>query len=84
MVLCNKELSQYPEVKLCMQVHDEIVYDCPDYLVDKVASTCYNIICSLDKHIEKYFNCKCNVPFTGDVKTGLTWGETTKWKEAHH
>ena len=80
MCLCNKQLCSYPDVKLIIQVHDEIVYDCPTEYVDIVANTCYNIINRLDTSMESFFNCICNVPFTGEVKVGSTWGETEKYK----
>ena len=79
MALSNKELCQYPDVKLVMQVHDELVWDVPNEYVDIVAKTCYNICIELPKHIEKFFGVKCNVPLSCEVKVGSVWGNTEKY-----
>lgn len=80
MVLLNRQLSQYPDVKFVMQVHDEVVFDCPDKYVDTVASACYTIGMKLPQHIESYFGFEFNVPLVAEVKTGPAWGKLSKYE----
>jgi len=79
MALCNKELCKYPNVKLAMQVHDELVYDCSLEMVDIVAKTSMNIMLNLDKYIKSFFGYTCNIPFSCECKVGTSWGTCTKY-----
>lgn len=79
MVLLNKKLQVHPDIKFIMQVHDEVVFDCPEKDVDLVASSCYNIGMRLPEYIESYFGFEFNVPLIAEVKVGSAWGKLDKY-----
>jgi len=80
MALCNQDFAAYPEIKFVMQVHDELVFDCPEKYVDFVAETLYTRVVGLSTSIEQFFGYPCNVPFSGECKTGEAWGKLEKYK----
>ena len=59
--------SEFPDSKLIMQVHDELIIEAPEKDVEKVAAL-------LKEIMEKA--CEMAVPFTVDVQYGKTWYDT--------
>lgn len=81
MIYVMKELSKYPEIKLVMQVHDSLIFDCPKKYVDFVAKTCYNIFVGIPNLIQKHFNFDLMVPITGDIEVSdESWGTVKKYQ----
>ena len=58
---------EFPESKLIMQVHDELIIEAPEKDKEKVAHL-------LKETMEKA--CEMAVPFTVDVQYGKTWYDT--------
>lgn len=75
-----KDICQYPDIKFIMQVHDEIVLDCPQEYVDMTAKACYTNCIRLPEYIEKFFGFNFNVLLSADVKVGDSWASVTKYK----
>lgn len=65
----------FPNSKLVLQVHDEIIFDCPNKDVDGIANLLYTIVYGLPSLIEQTYKFKCNVPLGGKVKAGTNWLE---------
>ena len=59
--------NEFPDSKLIMQVHDELIIEAPEKEVEKVAVL-------LKETMENA--CKMAVPFTVDVQYGKTWYDT--------
>ena len=59
--------AEFPESKLIMQVHDELIIEAPEKDKEKVAAL-------LKETMEKA--CEMAVPFTVDVQYGKTWYDT--------
>ena len=55
-----------PEAKLVMQVHDELIVECPEAIADKVADILRN---------EMENAVKLAVPLVADVHCGSNWLE---------
>ena len=62
----NTLKKEVPEAKLIMQVHDELIVECPDDKKDEVAKI-------LKSEMENAVSLK--VKLTADVQTGKTWYE---------
>jgi len=70
MINVSKKLKEnFPEVKMILQVHDELVFEVPGKQVDEVAK--------LVKH-EMEMAVELSVPIVVDVKVGDNWGEMEK------
>ena len=70
MVQMDQELSgEFPDAKLLLQVHDEVVWEVPE--ADSVALS--QRICEIMEHVEK-IGC----PLVGEAKIGKNWEEMTK------
>lgn len=59
--------AEFPEAKLIMQVHDELIIEAPEAQAEKVAGL-------LKDTMENA--CKLSVPLTVEVSCGKTWYET--------
>jgi len=58
--------KKYPEVKMVLQIHDELLFEVPEKEVEKFAR---------DIKIEMESVYKLSVPLIADVKVGDNWGE---------
>jgi DNA polymerase-1 len=67
------------DAKLIMQVHDSLIWDCVKKDLDKLANHCYIIFKGLPTLLSKFFEIEWNVPLTGEIKVGPTWGETNDY-----
>lgn len=73
MINIQKELPKlYPETKMILQVHDELVFEVPDKSVDE-----------LTKFIIQEMNTvyKLKVPIITDVAVGQNWGELDEFRK---
>ena len=59
--------AEYPEAKLIMQVHDELIIEAPEKDAERVAE----LLKSTMEHA-----CELSVPFTVEVACGKTWYDT--------
>ncbi len=67
MVRVDKALSElYPEAKLILQVHDELIVECPEEIAAKVAQL-------VSKEMESA--AKLSVPLLAEAKWGSSWYE---------
>lgn len=61
--------------KIIFQVHDAIVWDCPEkevYIISKICSETFD---NLPKLALDYYNWEINVPLTGEISIGKTYGD---------
>ena len=56
--------AQFPEAKLLLQVHDELIVECPEAMADEVAAL-------VSREMEGIAALK--VPLTAEAKTGKSW-----------
>ena len=67
MIRVDKALREnYPEAKLLLQVHDELIVECPEGMAQDVAKL-------VSAEMENV--AKLNVPLTAEAKTGKSWFE---------
>ena len=67
MIKVHSELSQkFPEAKLLLQVHDELIAECPENQSEEVA----NLIKTTMESV-----ISLSVPLKVSVETGKRWGE---------
>jgi DNA polymerase-1 len=59
--------AEYPEAKLIMQVHDELIIEAPEKDAESIVSL-------LKDTMENA--CKLAVPLTVEVESGKTWYDT--------
>ena len=59
-------LSEMPEVKMIMQVHDELVFECPKNNADKVMN-------KMKETMEQ--TVKLNIPLIAEAAIGDNWNE---------
>jgi DNA polymerase-1 len=59
--------NEYPDARLIMQVHDELIIEAPESDADAVAELLKNTMESA---------CEMAVPFTVEVACGKTWYDT--------
>ena len=62
------------DAKLIMMVHDSLIWDVVKKDLDKLANRSYNIFIGLPTSLSKFFNIDFNVPLTGEIKVGPSWG----------
>ena len=75
MVYIRRRVTQvYPAVKMCIAVHDSVIFDLPKELALPVAKICIEVFELLPQLAEEHFNWKISVPITGDAKAGPSWG----------
>ena len=58
--------SEYPEAKLILQVHDELIVECPEEMAEQVAEL-------VSKQMQEV--AKLSVPLVAEAKWGKTWYE---------
>ena len=58
--------EQYPEAKLLLQVHDELIVECPEFIASQVAEL-------VSEKMEQV--AKLNVPLVAEAKWGKSWYE---------
>ena len=58
--------KNFPEAKLLLQVHDELIVECPEKIAPEVAAL-------VSREMENV--AKLNVPLTADAKIGKSWFE---------
>ena len=67
MIRVDKELSEhYPEAKLLLQVHDELIVECPEAVAPQVAAL-------INREMEQV--AKLDVPLLAEAKWGSSWYE---------
>ena len=67
MIRVDKALSEnYPEAKLLLQVHDELIVECPDAIAELVAAL-------ISREMEQV--ASLSVPLTAEAKIGKSWFE---------
>ena len=67
MIRVDKALSeQYPDAKLLLQVHDELIVECPAEIAESVAAL-------ISSQMEQV--AKLNVPLLAEAKWGNSWYE---------
>ena len=65
MIRVEKALNeQYPEAKLLLQVHDELIVECPEQIAEDVAAL-------VSREMEGV--AQLRVPLTAEAKTGKSW-----------
>ena len=65
MIRVDKALAEtYPEAKLILQVHDELIVECPEELAPQVAQL-------VSREMEQV--AELNVPLTAEAKWGKSW-----------
>lgn len=62
------------------QVHDSLIYDCPESEVEQVARVVVDVMNDLPSLIHKYLGFEFNVPLTVEAKVGTSWGNMEKLK----
>ena len=58
--------EKYPQARLLLQVHDELIVECPEEIASDVAA----LVSSEMEHV-----AKLNVPLTAEAKIGKSWFE---------
>ncbi len=58
--------EKYPEVKMLVQVHDELVFECPQNQVDEVSDYINKVMTTV---------CQLDVPIVVDIATGKRWND---------
>ena len=67
MIRVDRALTEnYPEAKLLLQVHDELIVECPEVMAADVASL-------VSREMEQVANLR--VPLTAEAKIGKSWFE---------
>ena len=66
MINVRKELENYPDVAMLLQVHDEIILEVPEKHVKKLSKTIETIMQDV---------IKLEVPVVVNVHTGKSWGD---------
>ena len=67
MIRVDKALAEnFPEAKLLLQVHDELIVECPEAIAPQVAEL-------VSREMESV--AELNVPLTAEAKTGKSWYE---------
>jgi DNA polymerase-1 len=62
----NALRSQYPEAQLILQVHDELIVECPEEIASQVAQL---VSCEMEQV------AALSVPLNADAKWGKSWYE---------
>lgn len=84
LVLCNllpqvKLIS--PEIKMINQVHDSIVFDCPDKHVDEVCELCLKTFEDIPQLVKEHYDYNWVVPMSGECKYGQDWSDMLTYKQ---
>ena len=67
-------------VKFINQVHDSIILDMPEKLIEEVATICVEVFREIPKLVYGYWGYDWITPMNGETKFGLTWDKMTKLK----
>lgn len=73
-----KEKSYANSIYLVTSVHDSIIVDCPNGLVNEVAKLLYQIFADLQKNIKSIWGYEWKVPLECECKIGHTMKDMTK------
>lgn len=81
MTIIHKKMREAGAKSLLIgQVHDSIIFDAVDDEVGRIAKLCISVFESLPKYIEQLWGFKFNVPLTGDIEYGKSYGALKKYK----
>lgn len=64
-----------PEIKMINQVHDSIVFDCPDKYVNEVCELCLDTFEAIPQLVKEHYDYDWIVPMSGETKYGRDWSE---------
>ena len=64
----NRLEKEYPEAKLVLQVHDELIVDCPESVKDEVKAIVKD---EMENVMDSYGEMKC--PLKADIGIGRSW-----------
>lgn len=67
-------LREYPSALMVMTVHDSIIFDLIDDIVEAVARICIDTFQELPDLAKKHFNWTIPCPITGEAEAGPSWG----------
>ena len=67
-------------VKLINQVHDSLILDMPEKLIEEVAQICINVFREIPKLVYNYWGYEWVTPMNGECKFGTNWSEMEKLK----
>ena len=57
-----------------LTVHDSLVFDVVDSEIDELADLCMDVFTNLPNFIQKYWGFSWQVPLTGEVEIGSSYG----------
>ena len=77
-VIERKMLDEGLQALMICQVHDSIVFDAPQEEAQTLARICVETFEDLPRLLSQYWNVNWNVPLTGDVEAGPSYGEVGK------
>lgn len=83
LILCNifpKVKLISPEIKMINQVHDSIVFDCPDKYVDEVCELCLDTFEAIPKLVKEHYDYNWIVPMSGECSFGANWSDMVKYQ----
>jgi len=66
MIDVDAALARWPEVRMILQVHDELLFELPEGLVNEVAGEVCRLMAA---------TMPLDVPVVVDAKVGPNWGE---------
>jgi DNA polymerase-1 len=66
MIRVDRALASFPEAKLILQVHDELIVECPEHMAPQVAQV-------ISREMENV--AQLSVPLTAEAKWGNSWYE---------
>jgi len=69
-----------PSVKFINQVHDSIILDMPERLIEEVATICIGVFREIPALVQNYWGYNWITPMNGEAKAGLTWDKMEKLK----
>lgn len=80
----RKMIAAGLDALMICQVHDSIVFDCPESEVHTLSRICVETFEDLPRLLSLYWGVDWNIPLTGDVEAGPSYGEVKKvfWEEA--
>lgn len=79
-VLLKKELLGVPGVKFVCTVHDSIVWDVEDKMVDLVVETIFKTWDKIPQEFERVFKLPLDLPPKVEVSIGPNWKDQTEMK----
>ena len=65
-------------VKFINQVHDSIILDMPEKLIEEVATICIEVFREIPKLVYQYWGYNWITPMSGEAKAGINWAEVVK------